>query len=282
MKQRMITVVYGIALLLIILLFYKTIILNAAIAAVAMLSVYEIFAATKNTRNNAFMAACFLFAAVIPFLNRYYKNDAFIIFFAFMLVLFTLMIFKHKTLRLEQMSLCFMMTMLMTASLSCIIYIRDEFSDSGNLNDLALFYITLVFVGAWVTDAGGYIFGTLFGKHKLLPSVSPKKTIEGAAGGILLTVAASAGILFGYSAYLSNIGIQAEYNYGSMIILALLCAVVSILGDLSASLIKRENSIKDFGKILPGHGGILDRFDSIIFVAPLILVWVRLFPVVTL
>jgi phosphatidate cytidylyltransferase len=282
MKQRMTTVVFGIALLLIILLFYRTFVFNIAIAAVTVLSVYEIFTATKNIRNTGLMAVCIIFAVVIPFINYLKIKDAVVIaYFVFMLTLFSVMLFKHKTLRLEQMSLCFMMTLFTTASMSCFIFLRDEFLDSGNLKDAALFYIALVFITAWMTDAGGYIFGRLFGRRKLSPSVSPKKTVEGAVGGVILAVLASVCALWGYSVYLSSFGVQAKYYYGSMIILAVLCAIVSIIGDLSASLIKRENSIKDFGKILPGHGGVMDRFDSILFVAPLILVWVRTFPIMS-
>jgi phosphatidate cytidylyltransferase len=283
MKQRMITVVYGIALLLIILLLYKTVVFNTAIAAVTVIAVYEIFSATKNLRNKGLTAVCFIFAAALPFLNYLKLKDAAVIaYFAFMLALFSIMLKKHKTLRLEQMSLCFMMTLLVTASMSCFIFLRDEYLFSGRLKDLALFYIALVFITAWITDVGGYVFGRLFGRHKMSPSVSPRKTVEGAVGGVLLTVLISVLALWGYSAYLSANGVQANYNYGSLIILSILCALISIIGDLSASLIKRENNIKDFGNILPGHGGILDRFDSIIFVAPLILVWVRLFPILSL
>jgi phosphatidate cytidylyltransferase len=281
MKQRMTTVVYGITLLLIILFFYKTIILNIAIAAVTVVAVYEIFAATKNIRNTGLMAICMIFAAVVPFIDCLkFKEAAVITCFAFMLALFLFMLFRHEDLRLEQMSVCFMMTLLITASMSCIVYLRDYFLVDGRLKDVALFYIALVFIGAWITDAGGYIFGSLFGRHKLSPRISPKKTVEGAVGGVAMTVLVSVGALWCYGFYLSYCGVSARYDYVSIIILSLLCAVISIVGDLSASLIKRENGIKDFGKILPGHGGVLDRFDSILFVAPLIFVWVKFFPIV--
>lgn len=281
MKQRMITVIFGIALLLIILLFYNTTVLNIAIAVFSVIAVYEIFAATKS-KGEIPSIVCYLYAAVFPFLNVYKCKDfAFAIYFTFVFVLFVIMLYKHKTLSIEKMSLCYFMTILTTASLSCIVYIRDEYA-GNQLKDLAFFYLALIFLGAWMTDGGGYIFGKLYGKHKLSPTVSPKKTIEGAVGGILITVLASICALWGYSAYLSNVGVQAHYNYVSIILLALLSAAVSIIGDLSASLIKREYKIKDFGKLLPGHGGVLDRFDSILFVAPLTVAWLRLFPVVTL
>jgi phosphatidate cytidylyltransferase len=273
--------VFGIALLLIVLFFYKTFVFNATIALVTVFLVYEIFAATKNTHNTGLISICIIFAAVFPFLSYIkYRDTVIIAYFSFMLAMFIFMLLRHNTLRLEQMSLCFMMTLLTTVSMSCIIYLRDEFLNN-ELKDVALFYIAFVFIAAWITDAGGYIFGRLFGRHKLSPSISPKKTVEGAVGGIVLTVVVSVLSLWCYSVYLSSSDIHAEYYYGSIVLLALLCAAVSIVGDLSASLIKRENKIKDFGKVLPGHGGMLDRFDSILFVAPLIFIWVRIFPLVS-
>lgn len=123
----------------------------------------------------------------------------------------------------------------------------------------------LVFIGAWATDTGAYFIGVLFGKHKLIPEVSPKKTVEGAFGGVL-------GAILGFTVYafiLQNIS-DLKVNYIALIVLAIVIAVVSQFGDLIASYVKRECGIKDFGFIFPGHGGVLDRFDSIIAVAPAI------------
>lgn len=281
MKQRMITVTFGVALLLVVLLLYNTIVLNIAIAVFAAIAIHEILEATK-CKGAIPSIACYLFAIVFPFLNVYrWKEIAFAAYFVFAFVLFLIMLFNHKNLKIEKLSLCYFMTILITASFSCILYIRDEYA-GGEIKDLAFFYLALIFIEAWMTDGGGYIFGKLYGRHKLSPTVSPKKTIEGAVGGVLMTELASVGALWGYSAYLANFGIAARYNYVSMILLALFGALVSIVGDLSASLIKREYKIKDFGKLLPGHGGVLDRFDSILFVAPLTIAWLRFFPVVTM
>jgi phosphatidate cytidylyltransferase len=283
MKQRMITVAYGIALLLIILLFYKTFVLNIAVAAVTVISVYEIFFATKSTDNAAFMLICFIFAAAVPFANYLsVQNPYFLIYFLYIAAVFVLLILRHKTLKAEKTALCMIMTLLVTSSMACIIYLRDRYLNSMQFKDIALFYIALVFIGAWMADAGGYIFGSIFGKHKLSPEISPKKTIEGAIGGLVLDIFAFAGALAGYGAYLSYFGTNARLNYASILILSVLCAFASIVGDLSASLIKRENNVKDYGKILPGHGGMLDRFDSVLFVAPLVLLWVNLFPVIAI
>jgi len=105
----------------------------------------------------------------------------------------------------------------------------------------------------------------LFGKHKLIPKVSPKKTVEGAFGGIL-------GCIVGFVLYglIMQAISEVKVNYIAIILLAIVISIVSQFGDLVASYIKREREIKDFGFIFPGHGGVLDRFDSIIAVAPTI------------
>ena len=121
--------------------------------------------------------------------------------------------------------------------------------------------VWLVFLSSWVADTCAYFAGRFFGKHRMAPVLSPKKTMEGAAGGIAGSVLA--GVLF--SVILEN----GRFNWQ----FALICgagAVISIFGDLAASAIKRDRNIKDYGNLIPGHGGILDRFDSVIFTAPAI------------
>lgn len=282
MKQRMITVFYGIALLLVVLFFYNSVVLNAAIALVCGIAVYEIFSATKCNKNILLMVVCIAFALLVPFISFYFfKGYAVMVFFAFMFACFCILLLKHQTINLDKAALCLMVTVLFTSSMSCMVVIRDQFMDKARPSNVALFFIVLVFIAAWITDGGGYIFGRLFGKHKMSPTISPKKTVEGAIGGIVSNVIICTLLLFGYSVFLANNGITSSCNYLSIILLSIVCALVSIIGDLSMSLVKRENGIKDFGNILPGHGGMLDRFDSIIFVAPLILAWVRFFPIVS-
>lgn len=138
-------------------------------------------------------------------------------------------------------------------------------------NGLALVF--LAFVGAWIPDTAAYFVGCLFGKHKLIEAISPKKTIEGAVGAVVGSVA---GFLI-YGAVLSSMGYYV--NYFGLVILSLLCGVVAQLGDLSASMIKRTYQTKDFGNLIPGHGGLLDRVDSLFFVAPVVYYFISFFPV---
>ena len=161
------------------------------------------------------------------------------------------------------------------------------------LNDIALFYVyyvyitfaftsvtllryipngaysyMMIFIAAWICDISAYFVGFAIGKHKLIPAVSPKKTWEGAIGGVFFTTVA----FLIYGLVLTFIEGAPAPNF---LVLALLGAVLSIIsqfGDLSASLLKREKGIKDFGKIFPGHGGVMDRFDSVLAVSIMLLV----------
>lgn len=133
------------------------------------------------------------------------------------------------------------------------IYRTRMFGDEGK------YLVWLIFICSWGCDTCAYCVGMLIGKHKMAPVLSPKKSIEGAVGGVV--GAALLGVA--YAAVLHN----------DMIAYAIICAVgalISMVGDLAASAIKRNQGIKDYGKLIPGHGGILDRFDSVIFTAPII------------
>lgn len=128
-------------------------------------------------------------------------------------------------------------------------------------------YIWLVFITAWGTDTFAYIFGSLFGKHKLSPKISPNKTIEGSLGGIF----GSTLLTIGFAKYF------ALFPLWKLILLAIFGGILAQIGDLAASKIKRITGIKDFGFIMPGHGGILDRFDSVLFTAPFVYYFISYF-----
>ena len=121
------------------------------------------------------------------------------------------------------------------------------------------FLVWLIFLCSWGCDTCAYCVGMLIGKHKMAPVLSPKKSVEGAVGGVVGAAALGA--------------IYAAVTHGPIVEYAVICAVgalISMVGDLAASAIKRNRGIKDYGKLIPGHGGILDRFDSVIFTSPII------------
>ncbi|MDE6365176.1 MAG: phosphatidate cytidylyltransferase [Lachnospiraceae bacterium] len=127
-----------------------------------------------------------------------------------------------------------------------------------------IYLVWMIFISSWISDTFAYLTGVMIGRHKLAPVLSPKKSIEGSVGGIV--GAALFGALFG--AYLDRMIGQDQY----VMILAVVGGVGSVIsqvGDLAASAIKRNHEIKDYGKLIPGHGGIMDRFDSVIFTAPI-------------
>lgn len=283
MKERLTTGAIGIAILLLVFVFYKTPVLNASVALVGILAVHEIFTVTHNLQNRGLYGICLVFAATLPFLH--YVSDhrvGGVYAFCFLTAVFVYLLARHGKFPMEQAALCFTLTLLTSYALSCIAWLRDIYTGGAALRDEALFYLVLVFAGAWVTDAGAWLFGITMGKHKLSPNISPKKTVEGAVGGILATVVFFAAAGFVYQAYLHAGGSAARVEFPALGALALLCAVFSMLGDLSASVLKRQHGYKDFGNLLPGHGGILDRFDSLLFVAPLLLFYLGFFRVVGL
>jgi len=127
-------------------------------------------------------------------------------------------------------------------------------------------YLLLPFILSFACDTFAYFAGLALGKHKLAPKVSPNKTIEGSVGGLLGNLVC--GLLFVFVMKTWFYGSSGTLTYGVMAVLSLFCGVVAQLGDLSFSLIKREFGVKDYGKIFFAHGGVLDRFDSVLFVAP--------------
>jgi len=178
--------------------------------------------------------------------------------FAFLIVIMAAYVFSFPKYNAEQITLAFFGVFYVAMMMSCIYLAR-------NLPD-GRFLVWLIFFSAWGCDTCAYCVGILFGKHKLAPKLSPKKSIEGSIGGIV--GAALLGLI--YAACVNHFS---GFMPGRMWKYPLICglgAIIAQIGDLAASGIKRNHNVKDYGKLIPGHGGILDRFDSVIFTAPVI------------
>ncbi len=137
---------------------------------------------------------------------------------------------------------------------------------SGERAVIGLYIVWLILISSWGCDTCAYCVGILIGKHKMSPVLSPKKSVEGAVGGVL--GAAALGALYGWM-----VMDRLKEEQRLILFFALICgvgALISMVGDLAASAIKRNADIKDYGKLIPGHGGVMDRFDSVIFTAPVI------------
>lgn len=168
--------------------------------------------------------------------------------------------FLTAMLRMDELSapdpfMAFLLALTMTVFLSAIPRLREM--------EFGLYYLLLFMLICVATDSGAYFVGRARGRTKLAPSVSPHKTIEGALGGTVVAVVGSIAFCM-----IIDIAGFARVNYAALVLYAVCTSVVGQMGDLSMSLIKRLAGIKDFGNLLPGHGGILDRFDSMSFAAP--------------
>ena len=214
------------------------------------------------------MVISLLFAIAIPFFPDFQRAGFTGGIFIFAVILFTSLICLYKTFSFEHLCVVFVMSIIIPFFFSCIIYTR-QISDT-----LGLYYMLMIFLCAWATDTGGYIFGRLFGRHRMTPVISPKKTIAGALahallqllpGGVGLGLGAAALAIVAYAAHQFT---GASVNFVCLCVFALFGSSAAILGDLTASVIKRSFGAKDYGNLIPGHGGIMDRFDSVLFVAP--------------
>ncbi len=177
--------------------------------------------------------------------------------------------------------------------LSCVLFFGEQTEMSLRVRDLAFFIFGLFYVGVlfsfvgWVrgldqwpfwlflmlgstfmSDVGAYVFGRWIGKHKLAPNLSPGKTIEGLLGGVIFSI---------IGAVIVRILFRPDYPVGPLLGAALVISLVGPIGDLSESLIKRGAGVKDSGKFMPGHGGILDRLDALLFTAPVVYFWAYYF-----
>lgn len=187
------------------------------------------------------------------------------ILFCILFLLFGSAVLSHGAIPFEKVCIAITTSTFVITGFICLVLLRDM--------EIGKYVYLLAFLGPWVTDTFAYFTGFLFGKTKLIPDVSPKKTVEGSVGGTLFCIGFFA--LYGFLVK-TKLGAPVPPVY-AFALLGLIIAIVSQIGDLIFSLIKRKYGIKDYGFIFPGHGGILDRFDSIIASAPLLLIFFEAF-----
>lgn len=264
MGIRIISAAVGIVIAAVVLFLHNTVVLNIAIAAITILILFELFRAGRCIKLRLTCLPAFVYAAVMPFIVTgsavKYKFTFNILFIMFIFITY---IAQHNTMKYYRMLYILVCTILVTNSMCCLVILNKIDKVHG------LMYLILGLGGAWIADTAAYFSGTFFGKHKLCPAVSPKKTIEGFVGGIVVTGLLFILINFIYSKILPGVSdYTVSVNYLEVFLLGVALAVVGTIGDLSASVLKRQCNIKDYGNIMPGHGGAMDRFDSVLFVAP--------------
>ena len=244
----------------------NTIVYPIVVSVLAVISAYEVLKTLALQRIYTISVPVYAIAAVMPML-AYVLGDIlgreetlFIIILA--LVLFVLMmwmffvaVFGRGIVSFTKISAGFVLVMYIVACFSSLVIIR-------HIDNIGLFCLGMVLVGAWISDVFAYFTGVLFGKHKLIPEVSPKKTVEGSVGAIVCTT-----VLMMFYGFLVSLFTDLVPNYLVLAISGAILSVMGQIGDLIASVVKREYGVKDYGTLLPGHGGIMDRFDSILAVS---------------
>lgn len=279
MKERVASGVSLVLFLAAIVVFNSTIpaALNIAIALISGLAVFEIISALGLSKNFVLLIPSLVFSAVIPMIQAIALPPQVEIlqqaaYFLYTVVIFGALILYHKALTFREVGVIYSMSLMIPTALETLISLRNLGGKHG------MFYVIIAIFSAWIADTGAFFAGSLWGKHKLCPDISPKKTVEGVIGGFVLNIIAM--IVFGYIFHAVYYAYSVEISYLTLVVIGFFGTIMSILGDLSFSLIKRSCHIKDFGEIIPGHGGILDRFDSVIFEAPFVYLLVQFMPLV--
>lgn len=275
MLTRIISAAVAIVIAVAVLCFHNTIVLNIAVAALIAVALFEMFKAEDCLKFKVSQAVCYIFALTIPFSNYLLKLDKNIMYYivaGFLLVMFITFLGYYKTMKYEKLCFMIFVSTFISVTMSTLLYLNRTGEEHG------LFYVVLTLCGAWLADSGAYFAGTFLGRHKLCPNISPKKTVEGVIGGVITN-----GLIFvllglGYTKLIASGDVSA--NYILLFVLGMICALLGLLGDLSASLLKRQTGIKDYGNIMPGHGGVMDRFDSVLFVAPFMTIALSVFNII--
>ena len=276
MKTRVITAIVGIIVLIGVMFTFNTLIFNLVITAITLIALHEIYAALGFEKQG-----WPLFGVLVPYtflvmLSSYELYRRLVMPASFLVVLFyaIYLVVRNGTISYQKASGLAMFSGIVIFCFYSFIRLKELLPVEEYGYD-AVFFILLILCFAWGGDTCAYFAGRAFGKHKLCPVVSPKKTVEGAIGGVLGTMVFGVIITLVYSVAANRMEAFTRSNIGvSMyVIIALLgcvAAVLGIYGDLFASVVKRQCGIKDYGTIFPGHGGILDRFDSVMFIAPFV------------
>lgn len=239
-----------------------------AISALSAVGVYELLWATGFVKHRRLCAYSMVFAAMVPVWSYLGGDSRWMLAMVFLYVSICFLdgMLHPKEVSFERVAGALFGALVVPYFLSA--FLRLEMS----LGTRLIFALPLIY--PFISDAGGYFVGRFLGKHKLAPELSPKKTVEGSIGAVVFSVIG--GVLFGLVA---EYGFGMTPHYGALALLGVPMSIISQFGDLVFSYIKREFGIKDYGKLFVGHGGVLDRFDSVIFAAPALELLLFLMPV---
>lgn len=267
MKQRILVTVVCLPVLLAIILALPPIAFTVLMMALCAIGASELLKTTKLVENSVMLALAMVMAALVPLWSYFGCSYAagLIGLTVFTVAVFSCILRWYDSVSVQGLCAMFFAGVIVPFFFSALVRLLRM--ENGK------FLILVPLLIAFITDGGAYFAGRALGKHKLAPVISPKKTIEGLIGGYISAVVGM--ILY---CVVVHTAFDLKVNYLMAILCALLGATVCVIGDLIFSVIKRKTGIKDYGKLLPGHGGVMDRFDSMITTAPVIEVLVLLLP----
>ena len=270
MVTRLITAAIGIVIALIVLILHNTVILPIAAGIISVLALYEFLRVNNLLRYHLSSVASLAYAFLLPCIQvgivaRY---RSMMIIAAICCVLFDYV--RHQKKMADKVFFAFLTGMfLIPPAMAAGVTLNKTHEVHG------VAYLVLALCGAWIADTGAYFIGTAFGKAKLCPAISPKKTIVGFIGGIAANVVFFIIFCAIYCSIMTKKDVPMGVNWFAVVLVSMVCAILGTLGDLAASTLKRQLGIKDFGDIMPGHGGVLDRFDSDLLVMPFFTAFVQ-------
>lgn len=258
MKTRILAATALLPLLLIIVLLAPGICTAVLFGAMAVIGVYELLWNTgmvKHLRLNIYTMVMAFLVAIWSYFGAN-RGVAMLGITLFLVALFGEMMHDFEAVQFRDLTLCLFSGLLVPFLLCSLVRIHTMY--------LGRFMILVPFVAAFLSDTGAYFAGRAFGKHKLAPKVSPNKTIEGVVGGVISAVVGM--LIYGL---VLRLAFKFRVYFGYALVYGILGSLGGVFGDLCFSVIKRQTGIKDYGNLIPGHGGILDRFDSMMIVGPL-------------
>lgn len=282
MKTRVVTAAVGLCLLAVVLAFFDTVLFDLVLALICLIGMHEVYSAMGFGRRQWYLYAVAVPYTMLIMLSSSAAVRALVLPASFLVVLYynICLIARHQTLDFTKLAGFVYFSGVILFCFYSLVHLKRTLP-TGTYGYDAVYFILLILCFAWGGDTMAYFTGRAFGRHKLAPLVSPHKTVEGAAGGIAGSMAAGVLVTFVYSVLdarfpLLTITITPRH-YLVVLAFGAVASVLGILGDLFASAVKRQAGIKDYGTIFPGHGGILDRFDSVMFIAPFVSIGVRYF-----
>jgi len=267
MLVRILSAVFLLPLLLLVLLVFPPLCTAVLVAAFSCVAAYELLWGTGLVKKVRPVIYCTVMAALVVLWSYFGEENYWLVpgMLVFVILLFAEVMAGQGQLPFENICVCLAAGLVIPYMFAALVRLRG--CHDGKI------LVLIPFLLSFVSDSGAYFVGVFFGKHKLAPKISPKKTVEGLLGGVGATMLGMVVFCLVLNKFFSF-----SVNYCAAAVFGAVGSLVSVFGDLSFSVIKRQTGIKDYSRLIPGHGGVLDRFDSTIFVAPVVELFMDLWP----